>query len=359
VAVHRDQLHTFLEFGVTHHASDVHFRVGEPPLYRVHGVLTPLKAEPLTAAETEAICRLMLADFEQPRIERDAEIDTSYTIAELARFRVHMYRQRGTWGAVLRIIPIALPTIESLGLPAVVADIAQIERGLVLVAGTTGSGKSSTLAAILHQINQTRRAHILTLEDPIEFVHASQKASFSQREVGLDTTDFRVALRAALREDPDVILVGEMRDAVTIDIALRAAETGHVVFSTVHTTDAAKAIGRLVSVFRGDVQPHARLRLADNLRAIVSQRLLPRADGTGRVLAAEILINTATIADHIRDTNKTNRIRDIIELGRSQYGMQSFEQHLKDLHKAGLIDLDTALAASSNAADFQRSLHID
>ena len=229
----------------------------------------------------------------------------------------------------------------------------------MLLTCATCSGKSSTLAAMIHHINATRRVHILTIEDPIEFLHANQKASVSQREIGLDTKNYNVALRAALRQDPDVILVGEMRDAESIDIALKASETGHMVFSTVHTTDASKTIGRLVSVFPAEEQQTVRYRIADNLRATISQRLLPRSDVKGRAVAAEIMVVTKTVQEYIRDPERTGGLKDVIEKGRSQYGMQSFDQHLTELYRGGKITLETATEYASNPADFQRALSFE
>ncbi|HLL53830.1 MAG TPA: PilT/PilU family type 4a pilus ATPase, partial [Myxococcaceae bacterium] len=259
----------------------------------------------------------------------------------------------------LRIIPPEVPTMESLGLPEVLRTIASQERGLVLVTGATGSGKSSTLAAMINHINQTESVHILTIEDPIEFVHKNIKASVSQREIGTDTENFNIALRAALRQDPDVILVGEMRDTETIDIALKASETGHLVFSTVHTTDAAKTIGRLVSVFPAEEQPMVRMRLADNLKGTISQRLLPRLSGKGRVAALEIMVQTKTVQEHIRDPQKTGGLKDVLEKGSDTYGMQSFDQHLSRLYREQQISLEVASGAASNPADFQRALNFE
>jgi twitching motility protein PilT len=354
----QEQLHMLLQAGVQHGASDVHFKVGDPPTYRVNGQLAGLKYERLKPADTLAIAKILVRD-ESVDLDRIQEYDTSYSVPGVSRFRVNVYRQRGTLSLVLRIIPPKVPTIESLGLPAVIQQIAEQERGLVLVTGATGSGKTSTLAAMIHHINQTRRVHILTIEDPIEYLHANVKASVSQREIGLDTLNFNVALRAALRQDPDVLLVGEMRDAESIDIALKAAETGHMVFSTVHTTDAAKTIGRLTSVFPAEEQQTVRYRLADNLRATISQRLLPKADGRGRVVAAEIMVVTKTISEYIRDPDRAGAIKDAIEKGRNQYHMQSFDQHLTDLVRSGQITMEVALEAASNPADFQRALSFE
>jgi twitching motility protein PilT len=353
-----EQLQLLLTAGVQHGASDIHFKVGDPPTYRVNGQLTPLKYDKLRPADTMAICQLIVRD---PSVDLThvQEYDSSYSLPGVSRFRVNIYRQRNSLSLVLRIIPQQLPTIDSLGLPPVIQRIADEERGLVLLTGATGSGKSSTLAAMISYINATRRVHILTIEDPIEFLHANQKASVSQREIGLDTKNYNVALRAALRQDPDVILVGEMRDAESIDIALKASETGHMVFSTVHTTDAAKTIGRLVSVFPAEEQQTVRYRLADNLRATISQRLLPRSDVKGRAVAAEIMVVTKTVQEYIRDAERTGGLKDVIEKGRSQYGMQSFDQHLTELYRGGKITLETAVEYASNPADFQRALSFE
>jgi twitching motility protein PilT len=257
---------------------------------------------------------------------------------------------------VLRNIPIAIPSIEDLGLPAVIRDLAMEDRGLVLVTGVTGSGKSSTLAAMLSHINKTKQAKVVTIEDPIEFLHKDDQAIMIQRELGGDTDSFARALRAALRQDPDIIMVGEMRDVETIDIALKAAETGHLVFSTVHTTDAIKTISRLVSVFVPAEQLAVRQRLAETLRGVISQRLMRRKDGKGRVAAVEIMRNTAAIVDLIADPARTSEIKDLITEGRSQYKMQTFDQHLTDLYREGLISLEVAKSAATSPSDFARSL---
>jgi twitching motility protein PilT len=355
-----DQLKALLEAGVKHGASDIHFRVDGPPAYRVRGQLTPLKYDRLTPADTMSICQAIVRNRDVlDGLAELQEYDTSYAVPGVARFRVNIHRQRGALSLVLRIIPANVPTIEELRLPPIVRTIAEHERGLVLVTGATGSGKSSTLAAMMHHINQTRRVHILTIEDPIEFLHTNIHASVTQREIGIDTKNYNVALRAALRQDPDVILVGEMRDAEAVDIALKASETGHMVFSSVHTTDAAKTVGRILAVFPTDEQQQIRHRLADNLKATISQRLLPRADGKGRVVACEIMRVTGTVQEYLRDPTKTAGVIDVIEKGRSQYGMQTFDQHLTELYKAGDISLETAVAASSSPSDFQRAMHFE
>jgi twitching motility protein PilT len=353
-------LQEILKAGVKNGVSDVHFRPGAPPLFRISGVMTAIKYEKLLPWHTEAIALLFMnVSGERPDLREVQEYDTSYSIPGVARFRINIYRQRGSFAIVCRVIPTEMPTMEKLGLPPVVAKLAEEERGMILVTGATGSGKSTTLAAIIDNINTTRAVHILTIEDPIEFLHQNKKASVSQREIGPDTKNYVVGLRAALRQDPDVILVGEMRDTESIDIALKAAETGHLVFSTVHTTDASKTIGRLMSVFPADEQLFVRNRLADNLKATISQRLLPRIDGKGRCVALEIMIVTQTVQECIRDVSRTDQLTDVIEKGRQQYGMQSFDQHLSELYRAKVITLETAMHASSSPGDFERALHFE
>ncbi|MGH7582145.1 MAG: type IV pilus twitching motility protein PilT, partial [Gemmatimonadales bacterium] len=284
------------------------------------------------------------------------ELDCSYSLAGVGRFRVNVCSQRGSIAIVLRTIADAAPTFEQLGLPPVLAEIASEERGLVLLTGTTGSGKSSTLAAIVDYINRRRHKKIITIEDPIEFLHRDVKSNVMQRELGGDTDSFETALRAALRQDPDIIMIGEMRDRATIDIGLKAAETGHLVLSTVHTTDAPRTIARLVAVFDAYEQPVVRQRLSESLRAVVSQRLFPRADDNGRVLATEIMRNNGAIEDCIADPEKTSGIRDLLAAGREQYGTQTFDQHLMELYKGGLITLEVAKAGATIPADFERNL---
>jgi twitching motility protein PilT len=351
-------LDRLLAHGVKNGASDLHFLVGDRPSFRVDGTLRHVKADPLGAADTRRVCESLLGDA-APHADLDElqEHDCSYSIDGIGRFRVNLFRQRGSLCAILRVIPTQIPTIEGLGLPERIRGLAEEERGLVLVTGATGSGKSSTLAAMIHHINGKRSAHILTIEDPIEFLHANKRSSVTQREVGSDTKSFTKALRAALRQDPDVILVGEMRDPETIDIALKAAETGHMVFSTVHTTDASKTVGRVVGAFPPEEQQAVRLRLADNLKGVVSQRLLPRVDGKGRAVAAEIMVSTKSVQEFIKDPLKSGELKDLMERSRDQYGMQSFDQHLTDLYRQGVITLDVARAAASNPSDFDRALN--
>ena len=354
----KKKLDRLLAYGVKNGASDLHFLIGDRPSFRVNGTLCHVKSDPLGAADTRSICEILLGNASS-RDELDAlqEHDCSYSIKGTGRFRVNMFRQRGSLCAILRVISAEIPTLEGLGLPAKVKELAEEERGLVLVTGATGSGKTSTLAAMIRHINGKRSAHILTIEDPIEFLHTNDRASVTQREIGTDTKSFTVALRAALRQDPDVILVGEMRDPETIDVALKAAETGHMVFSTVHTTDASKTVGRVVGVFPPEEQLAVRLRLADNLKGVVSQRLLPRIDRKGRVVAAEIMVSTKSVQEFIKDPLKAGELKDLIERGRDQYGMQSFDQHLTDLYRGGVIALDVARAAASNPSDFDRAMN--
>ncbi|MBK6686352.1 MAG: PilT/PilU family type 4a pilus ATPase [Deltaproteobacteria bacterium] len=352
-----EQLNQLLRLGLQSGASDVHLKPGTPPAFRINGRLQYLQAEMLTAAATRAIAFHLVAD---PRtrevLDTLQEYDGAYSLAGQARFRVNLYRQRGSLSAILRIIPGEVPSLEQLGLPPEVVPLANEERGLVLVTGASGSGKSTTLAALVNHINHTRNAHIVSIEDPIEYLHRNVQSSISQREIGLDTANYHVALRAALRQDPDVILVGEIRDSEAVEISLKASETGHVVYSTIHTTDASKTIGRLISMFPSADEASVRLRLADNLRGTVSQRLLPRADGLGRVVACEVMIVTKTVQQHIRDADRTGMLKDVIEKGKGS-GMQSFDQHLIELFRAGFITFDTAVSAATNPSDFERTLH--
>jgi twitching motility protein PilT len=349
--------HQLLTAAVQNGVSDVHFKLDAPPAVRLSGELRPVKVPALAAQDLERIAQYVLAQGRYPgTLETLTEWDTSYAIEGVARFRASVFRQMGTFAVVLRNIPFHIPNLADLGLPKVVEKVALEPRGLVLVAGITGSGKSTTLAAMIDFMNQRVRKHIVTIEDPIEFVHKDKHARIVQREVGTDTPSFATALRAALRQDPDVILVGEMRDHETVEIAMQAAETGHLVLSTVHTTDAMRTIGRIIGVFPNDVQGSIRMRLSESLRAILCQRLLPHASGKGRVLAAEVLVNTQVMREMIRDPSKAMQVKEYLEKGREVYGTQSFDQHLTALYKAGAISLETALSAASNPSDFQRAL---
>jgi twitching motility protein PilT len=338
-------------------ASDVHLHPGSPPAFRVKGDLVAVKAPPLTDADMLSILNLMVYEAEsKAKIPAMKDFDGSFEVQGLSRFRYNVFRHRNRLGAILRIIPAAVPSLEKLGLPDVLKKIAGTHRGLVLVTGATGSGKSSTLAAMIDYINSNFGTHILTIEDPLEFIHAQKKSRLTQREIGPDTQSFAGALRSALRQDPDIILVGEMRDAETIDIALKAAETGHMVFSTVHTQDAMKTIGRLISVFKPEEQRMVRQRLADNLAATVSQRLVKRKDGKGMVAAQEIMISNMSIAECIMDPAKTGQMNDYIERSREMSGGQTFDQHLAELYRIGAITIESALEAATKPADFQRNL---
>jgi twitching motility protein PilT len=349
-----------LAAAVKNGASDVHLKAGAPPALRINGSLLPVKVPALAPEDTETIAGYILKDARYKGDLNDLrDWDTSYAVQDVGRFRCNIFRQKGNFAMVLRAIPFDVPTVESLGLPAVVKSMAEYERGLVLLTGVTGSGKSSTLAALVRQINETTRAHILTIEDPIEFLHEDKLSRVTQREIGPDTGNFAQALRAALRQDPDVILVGEMRDLETIEIALKAAETGHLVLSTVHTTDAAKTIGRLCDAFPHEAQEAVRHRLAENLKGTISQRLLPKAQGKGRVVAAEIMVSTESIKDFIIDPERTHEMSDYLAKNRDIYGTQSFDQHLSELYKGGQITLDVAKAAATNPSDFERALSFE
>ena len=356
----REEFHKVLKYAVETKASDVHLKVGTPPGFRIDGVLRSLQMPPLRPDDTLALARIVL-DRAHASLDPDVlnDADLAYALPGVGRFRVNIFRQRGSLSMIMRTISDKPPSFEDLGLPPTVRKIADYERGLVLVTGATGTGKTSTLAAMVHHINQTQPVHVVTIEDPIEFLHANIKASLSQREVGSDTAGFAVALRAALRQDPDVILVGEIRDHETADIALKSAETGHLVLSTVHTPDAPKTIDRLLALFPPEEQLLVRQRLADNLRATISQRLLPRADGKGRVAALEIMVVTGTVREWLLEMTKAQTVVDIIEQSRDQYGMQTFDQCLRDLLRAGLITLDDAKAAATSPADFVRALHFE
>lgn len=346
--------------------SDVHLSVGSPWKFRLHGQIMPVKQlPPLKVAECEEIVRHIISksnsvsdeDFEKT-IKTVQDFDCSYALPGVSRFRVNICRQRGTFSVVLRVIPFDIPSVETLGLPAVIKEISMAERGLILVTGVTGSGKSTTMASMINLINNTKACKIVTIEDPIEYLHKEIKASVIQREVGADTESFGKALRAALRQDPDIILVGEMRDRETIDIAIKAAETGHLVLSTLHTTDAPKTLQRIISVFELSEQMAMRKRLAETLSAVISQRLLRRKDNTGRVAVLEIMRNTLTIKDCIENPDKTDTISDFIATGKDQYGMQTFDQHLTELYNEGVIDFETAKSAATRPADFELSIRV-
>jgi len=343
-----------LRTAVERKASDLHLKVGNHPYLRIDGSLGAM-AE-LTRISPEDMLSMafsMMTNRQKQKFKETAELDMAYGVAGLGRFRVNIFQQRGNVGMVLRVIPTKIQTIEELHLPKVLEKICEEQRGLVLVTGTTGSGKSTTLAAMIDRINSTRSDHIITIEDPIEFLHRDKKGFVNQREIEVDTASFPVALRAALRQDPDVILVGEMRDLETIQTALLAAETGHMVFSTLHTLDATETIQRIIAVFPPPEQKQIRLLMASTLKAIVSQRLVRRADGKGRVPAVEVLIATAYVRDCIINPEKTRLIHDAIATGTSQYGMQTFDQSLYDLYSSGLITFEEALLRATNIDEFK------
>jgi twitching motility protein PilT len=348
------QIDDLLRIAVERKASDLHLKVGNFPYLRVDGELLPLaELKRVTAEDMLNMAFSMMSNRQKQKFKESAELDMAYGVAGLGRFRVNVFQQRGNVGLVLRVVPTKIRTLEELNLPAVITRICEERRGLVLVTGTTGSGKSTTLAAMIDRINSTRTDHVITIEDPIEFLHRDKKGFVNQREVEVDTHNFSVALRAALRQDPDVILVGEMRDLETIGTALLAAETGHMVFSTLHTLDAVETIQRIIAVFPPPEQKQIRLQLASTLKAVVSQRLVRKSDEIGRVPAVEVLIATAFVRDCIINPEKTRMIRETIAAGTSQYGMQTFDQSLYDLHSSGLITYEEALRNASNPDDFK------
>src|SRR5436190_4359852 len=343
-----------LQIAVASGASDLHLKVGSYPMMRVNGTLVVASEEKrLDRMDTEAIAQAILGPEHVKKFKENQDVDLAYSIDGLGRFRVNCFQQRGTVGLVLRVIPTRIKTVDELGLPPVLKKIAAEERGLVLVTGTTGSGKSTTLAAMIDEINATRTAHIITVEDPIEYLHRDNRSIINQREIGVDTQSFSHALRSALRQDPDVILVGEMRDFETIETALLAAETGHLVFSTLHTLDATETINRIIAVFPPHQQKQVRLQLAAILKAVISQRLIPRADRTGRVPAVEVLVATAFIRDCIIDKEKSHLIHGAIAQGTSQYGMQTFDQSIFYLFQQKLISYEEALRWASNVDEFK------
>lgn len=355
----RERLHRLLRLGFEKGASDIHFQVGYLPLYRFTGELVELKYRVLTEADTEAIARLLLEESPHSSLEGRNELDLAYEIPDEGRFRVNISRERRSYNIVLRVIPIEIKKFEELNLPSVCRDIAMVRRGLVLVTGATGMGKSTTLAAMVNEINRARKCKILTIEDPVEFIFQHDKAIITQREVGTDTGAFPEALRAALRQDPDVIMVGEMRDSATADTALKAAETGHGVFASIHTSDVMTTVGRLVSLFPGDEQAQVRERIAENLQAVVALRLLPNKKQNGRVPAVEVMRMTRTVRECIRDPARTTELPEFIARGREDLQMQTFDQHLLDLYRANKIRFETACEAASNPQDFATQLALE
>jgi twitching motility protein PilT len=346
-------LNDLLKMTFEKRASDLHLKVGVPPILRVDGRLMPIETEKRTTQEDALNIALSIMNSAQKtKFKERNELDMAYAVPGLGRFRVNVFQQRGSVGMVFRQVPAKILTFEDLMLPTVLQKIASEHRGLILVTGTTGSGKSTTLAAMIDYINTARTANIITIEDPIEFLHRDKKSIVNQREIGSDTLSFSDALRSSLRQDPDVILVGEMRDFETISTALTAAETGHLVLSTLHTLDAAETINRIITVFPPYQQKQVRMQLASVIKGIISQRLVAKADGSGRVPAAEVMLGTLSVREAIIDEAKTRSIPSIIAAGITHYGMQTFDQSLLMLYKKGHITYDEALLSATNADDF-------
>ena len=347
-------LHFCLHYLIEHGGSDLHLKVPSPPVVRVDGAMHPVDGlAPLTPEDTERAVTEMLGEPDKlHEFREDGEVDFAYSIPGLARFRCNAFRQRGSVSLVIRAIPVSIKTINELSLPPVIRELAEEERGIVLLTGTTGSGKSTTLAAMIDHINSTRRRHIVTVEDPLEFLHEDKKSIINQREVGMDTGSFKRALRRVLRQDPDVILVGEMRDEETVHTALSAAETGHLVFSTVHTVDAAETVNRLIDFFPPHMHNQVRAMIASTLKGAVSQRLVPTIDGSGRIACCEVLRMTGRVRDMITDPAQTGKLPEVISEG-SFYGMQTFDQHLFEHLKAGRVEMDTAVQFASSPHDFK------
>jgi twitching motility protein PilT len=341
-----------LEEMVRRNASDLHLKVGRAPVLRIHGDLSETELQTLRPEDLRKCADQILNPRHREAFQEGREIDFAIGVQGLGRFRVNIFQQRGTLGLAFRSIPLEIPSLDELQLPQVLQTISHFPRGLVLVTGVTGSGKSTTLASMIRHMNETRAVNVVTVEDPIEFLHRDQGSFISQREVGTDTISFHDALRHVLRQDPDVIMLGEIRDRESMETVLKAADTGHLVLSTLHTTDAAQTLGRIISFFEPHQHPHVRAMLASSLQAVISMRLIPRADGSGRVPAAEVLINSAAIQELIRTGDGEHSIPDLISEGRVQYGMQSFDQSLMDLYQKGLISLDWALHYASNPSEF-------
>jgi twitching motility protein PilT len=347
------QLNEILAIGVKAKGSDIHIKTGLPPIVRIDGRLHPIPNAPrLTPDGVSGMAAAIMNDRQRKQFEDNFEVDLSYGVPGLGRFRVSVYSQRGTVAMVFRAISMSVPSMEALNLPPILKKLAMEDRGLILVTGTTGSGKSTTLAAMIDYINENRSSNIITIEDPVEYLHRDKKSIISQREVGFDTLSFAGALKGALRQDPDVILVGEMRDHETIETAITAAETGHMVMSTLHTLDAAETVNRIISVFPPYHQRQIRTQLSSVIKGVISQRLVPRAEGKGRVPAIEIMIGTARIRECIDDEEKTKQIPEAISQGVVSYGMQSFDQSLMQLYSKKLITYEEALRQSSNPDDF-------
>jgi twitching motility protein PilT len=348
------ELNALLKLAHEQGASDLHIKVGSPPLIRVNGRLVPLSSEDRVSHEdSRNVGVAVMSKAQQEAFKIKNDLDFAYSVPGLGRFRCNAFLQRGALGLVFRLIPTKIPSIEDLNLPDVLNRLVEEERGLVLVTGTTGSGKSTTLASMIDRINSSRTVNIVTIEDPIEYLHRDKQGIINQREIGADTFSFADALMAALRQDPDVILVGEMRDTETIETALIAAETGHLVFSTLHTLDARETVNRIIAMFPPHQHSQIRIQLSTVLKGIVSQRLMPRADGEGRIPAVEVLLATALIRECVVDPAKTKLITDTIAQGRLHYGMQTFDQSIFEHYKNGLVTYEEALKWTSNTEDFK------
>jgi len=346
-------LHELLKLAVRQHASDLHLKVGVVPTFRIDHRLVPVEhMARVSRTDMDGVVALVTTERQREQFADRHELDLAYGVEGLGRFRANLYQQRGSVGIAFRVVPLDIQTIDALNLPPIVGTLAMEPRGMVLVTGTAGSGKSTTLAAMIDHINTDGMGHIITIEDPIEFLHRDKRCLINQREVGVDTNSFADALRGALRQDPDVILVGEMRDFETVSTAIVAAETGHLVMSTLHTIDAAETINRIISIFPPYQQKQIRLQLASVLRGIISMRLIPRSDGKSRVPAVEVMVSTATIRECIVDPDRTRKIHEVIAAGGSEYGMRTFDQSLLALYQGGLVSYEEALRWSSNPNDF-------
>ncbi|KPL04921.1 MAG: hypothetical protein AMJ73_03270 [candidate division Zixibacteria bacterium SM1_73] len=346
-------LKQMLEQMLSTKASDLHIRIGVRPTLRIDGMLRTIAEEPVSPQEMEEIMNQILNEDQKKRFLQRSELDLALSVSKMGRFRINFYRQRGTAGVAIRAVNTIIPSFEELNLPPVLKNLADHRRGLIILTGTTGSGKSTTLASMIDHINSTRGENILTIEDPIEYIHRNKKSIISQREVGADTESFIAALRHAFRQDPDVILVGEIRDLETMSITLTAADTGHLVLTTLHTLNAVETVNRIISFFPPHQHQQIRLLLAATLRAIICQRLLPRSDCPGRVPAVEVLVNTGLVSEYVVDPLKTSLIPELIESGAIQYGMQSFDQSIMDLYKKEMISYEEALLQATNPSDFE------
>jgi twitching motility protein PilT len=351
-------MNQIIKAAVDRGASDLHIKSGDAFRARVHGKLIALTKQALSPDQTKQIALHLMPEHDRGRIDEIRDYDCSWFAEGIGRFRVNIMKQRGSFMIVMRVIPLDVPTFDKLQLPPILARIAQAERGMILVTGVTGSGKSSTMAAMIDYMNRNSNRHILTLENPIEFLHKDINSAITQREIGSDTSDFKQGLKSALRQDPDVIMIGEMRDAETIDTAMKAAETGHLLISTLHTADALSTINRIVAMFSPAEQAVVRIRLGESLHSIISQRLIKKVDGKGRSVAAEVLVNTPAVKDMIIDGGRISEIKDYMEANKEQYGMQSFDQALTDLVLSKQISFHAAMAAASKPADFELKLRM-